>query len=125
MKAVKEQRLSASGRRNDEERADVGFRESGTGLDLVLAVKTFQGLLGDVDPAGLALRLHLVGRRDVIRPDVVLPLAKAQNSAEDPSSVNSNSHVQGNIRGFDNRAAKENLESYTAPFIFHDEKYDR
>ena len=42
---------------------------------------------------GFSAGFHGIGQGHVIGPDVVLPFAQSQDSAEDASSVNANSHV--------------------------------
>ena len=42
----------------------------------------------------LAIGLHVVGRGDVVGPDVVLPLEEAEHAAEDAASVDAHAHVQ-------------------------------
>ena len=51
----------------------------------------------------LAPGLHVVGQRDVIGPDVVLPLAQPEDAAEDPARVEANTHAQIHLRGLHNR----------------------
>ena len=43
---------------------------------------------------GLSVGLHVVGRGDVIGPDVVLPLEEAEDAAEDAPRVDAHAHVQ-------------------------------
>ena len=65
---------------------------SHAGLDLVLLAEVVQGGLGDVDPARLAPRLHVVGQRHVVGPHVVLPLPQPQHAAQNPPAVDT--HLQ-------------------------------
>lgn len=51
---------------------------------------------------GFPGRLHLVGHRHVVGPDVVLPFPQTQNTAEDSARVDADSHVQLHVRGFHN-----------------------
>ena len=56
-------------------------------------VQQIQGLLGDVDLAGLAGLLHLVRDDDVARPDVILPLVDAQDAGDYVTGVHADAHV--------------------------------
>jgi len=42
--------------------------------------------------------LHRVGKRDVITPDVILPLLESQDTAEDAAGVDAYTHVQIDAR---------------------------
>ena len=49
--------------------------------------------LTDVHAARHAAGLHVVGQRDVVRPDVELPLAEAEHAAENGARVHADTHV--------------------------------
>lgn len=50
--------------------------------------------------------LHHVGKGDIIRPDIILPLAQAQHTTQHSSSVNTYSHVQLHICCIHHRPAR-------------------
>ena len=45
-------------------------------------------------------RFHVVGQRDVVRPNVILPLSEAQHPAEHPSRMYAHPHVELHVGGF-------------------------
>lgn len=47
-------------------------------------------------------------QRDVVGPDIVLPLSEAQHSTKYPSRVDPDSHVQLDVRRFDNGCNRVN-----------------
>ena len=51
------------------------------------------------DVPWFAAGLHVVGQRDVIGPDVVLPLPEAEHAAEDAARVDAHPHVQLHVSG--------------------------
>lgn len=46
-----------------------------------------------LDEPGLASRFHLICERDVVGPDVELPLPESQHPAVHPAAVDADSHV--------------------------------
>ena len=52
---------------------------------------------------GDASRLHVVGQRYVVGPDVVLPLPQAEDAAEDPPGVEADPHIELNLGGLHHR----------------------
>ena len=46
---------------------------------------------------------HVVGECDIVGPNVVLPLAKAQNTAQNTSWVNPDTHIQMYVCRFNHR----------------------
>ncbi len=102
-------RLPPPGGRDDEVAVDaspapVFLPQPRPWLDLVLAPEVLQRGLRDVDAPGLPVGLHLVGRGDVVGPDVVLPLAQAEDPAEDAAGVDAHAHVQAHVRRLHHRA---------------------
>lgn len=61
------------------------------------------------DLPSFSIGFHLVGRGDIIAPYIVLPFPQTQNSTENSTSVDSNSHIQFHIGGFNHRTEKEDI----------------
>lgn len=49
-------------------------------------------------------RLYLVGYDYIVRPNVVLPLARSHDAADDAARVNANSHVDVDLSRYSNLA---------------------
>lgn len=100
--------------RHNEERLDLVLGEVGVPLDavalldLVAVVEEVDGDLGDVHAARHAARLHVVGERDVVRPDVVLPLAEADDAAQHVAAMHADSHVDVDDRRLPDLSAMQN-----------------
>jgi len=47
---------------------------------------------------GFSSGLHMVGDNNVVRPDVVLPLVKTDNSGQNEAGVDANTHIHLDTR---------------------------
>lgn len=106
---IQQQRLPTMRRRHNEVRIDAIVaqirvaRVTVTGLHFVLATERVERGARYMDASGLAARLHVIGQRHVVRPDVELPLAQPQDAAQHAAGVNADAHVQMDVRRFDDR----------------------
>ena len=64
--------------------------------------------------------LHLVGQRDVVGPNVVLPLPESENSAQNSTRVNADAHVQLNVGCLDDGTGKKRRFQIRTTFVFYD-----